>query len=93
MRISAQECFLREILGFFSIAGEIEGDSKRFLLMALHKFLERALIALLRQGNEFFISRLQRRALIHAEDYSTCEGREMTAATFRRGGYGLNQGS
>jgi hypothetical protein len=45
MRVGAQKCLLRKVLGFLAIARKIERNSVGFLFVPLHEFLERLVIA------------------------------------------------
>ena len=54
--------------------------------MALHEFLKRRLIALLRQRDQLFITELHRGTPAHEADYTTREGILMAAVAYRHGG-------
>jgi predicted N-formylglutamate amidohydrolase len=58
MRIGAQKCFLREVLGFLPVPSEIERNPIGPLFVPLHKLLESLVIPASSQGHEIFISGL-----------------------------------
>jgi hypothetical protein len=66
-REGAQKGFLREILGFFSVMGEIESDPKCLLHIFPHQNLKNFALSLLAERYDLLIPKVLLSSLVHLE--------------------------
>src|SRR4030095_11596170 len=70
-REGAQKGLLREILGFFSVMGEIESDPKCLLHILPHENLKNFALSLLTERYELLIPKVLLSSLVHLKSFVT----------------------